>query len=742
MKKQFIKATEEKCSFEKHIPAPYIRKAFNLDFVPQNAEISICGLGFYRLYINGEEITKGALAPYISNPDDLCYYDIYDVTKNLTAGENVIGVILGNGFYNNFCGGIWDFDKADWVGTPRLALEFSAENGDERVFFNADESFKVHASPITFDDYRMGEYYDANLKIENWNKPGFDDSKWKKALSAENPRGEFKLCEAEPIKIKKEIRPVKITATEDGYLYDFGENNSGICRLCINAVKGQKIIFQHGETLTDGKFSVKNIGFGDRPEYTWYDEYNQKDIYIAKDGKQTYIPGFTYHGFRYVLVKGITAEQATESLLTYLVMSSDLKTIGSFECSDNTLNTLFEMGQRSDMANFYYFPTDCPHREKNGWTGDASMSADHMVLMYDVEKSWSEWLDNIRKAQDGSGALPGIVPTGGWGFEWGNGPLWDSVLFNLPYMLYKFRNNTEVIRQNAHAMVSYLEYIINRRSADGTVAVGLGDWVPVGKPANQYDVPLAFTDSVTVMDIAKKAEEMFKAVEMKHQAEFADGIYRDMRETVRRELVDCEKGLVNGNCQSGQAIALYYDIFDTEEEKQKAFDRLLQLIHDKNDSFDCGYFGLHTIFHVLSDFGYGELAYKMITKKEYPSYANWIERGETTFPEAFQKEEYADGFSHNHHFLGDISRWFMCRIAGLNIKNYNSVEIRPEFLEEIDYAKASYELPNGKISVYWKRNGEKIVLDVKADESIDYTVVIPKKYEIKDGVILKKQREC
>lgn len=736
MKKQFIKATEEKCSFEKHVPAPYMRKSFNLDFIPQKAEISVCGLGFYRLYINGEEITKGALAPYVSNPDDLCYYDTYDVAEKLTCGENVVGVILGNGFYNNFSGGIWDFSIANWVGTPRLALEFSAEKDDKKFFFNADESFKVHSSPITFDDYRMGEYYNANLEIPDWNKPGFDDSGWANALPAENPHGEFKLCNAEPIKVTKEIKPVKITAEDDGFLYDFGENNAGVCRLCIDAAKGQEIVFQHCEILTDGKFSMKNIGFGERPGYDWYDEYNQKDIYITKDGKQTYIPGFTYHGFRYVLVKGITAEQATEDLLTYLVMSSDLKTIGEFECSDTTLNTLYEMGQRSDRANFYYFPTDCPHREKNGWTGDASMSADHMVLMYNVEKSWEEWLHNIRKSQDDRGALPGIVPTGSWGFEWGNGPLWDSVLFNLPYMLYKFRNNTRVVKDNAHAMVRYLEYALTRRSEDGTIAIGLGDWVPVGKEANDYDVPLAFTDSVSIMDIAKKAAEMFNAVGMKHQAEFAENIYKDMRKTIRRELVDCENGLVKGNCQSGQAIALYYGIFDTDEEKQKAFAHLLDFIRNKNDSFDCGYFGLHTIFHVLSDFGYGELAYKMIAKKEYPSYAAWIERGETTFPEAFQTED-VNWPSHNHHFLGDISRWFMCRVAGLNVTSHNTVEIRPDFLAELDYAKASCELPDGKVSVSWKRDGKNILLDINCDEKIDYSIVLPKGYKTENGVIVR-----
>lgn len=727
--------SNEFCSFDKPVPAPYFRKSFELDFKPLDAELSICGLGFYRIYINGEEITKGALAPYISNPDDYCYYDTYQLADRLNLGTNVIGVMLGNGFYNNFGGAIWDFETAPWRGAPRLALDFTAADESRRISFQADSSFKSHPSPITFDDLRMGVYYDANLEIPGWNLPEYDDSEWTEALSAEAPRGEMKLCTAEPIAVLREVTPVSITKSGSGYLYDFGENNAGVCRLKIRAAKNQQISLTHGEELTNGALDMSSVGFW-REGFEFYETYNQKDIYTAKgEGTEEFIPCFTYHGFRYVQVEGITEEQAGPELLTYLIMSSDLSETGGFHCSDETVNTLFEMAKRSDRSNFYYFPTDCPHREKNGWTGDASMSSDHMVLYYNVEKSWRVWLDNIRKAQSDKGSIPGIVPTGGWGSQWGNGPAWDSVLFNLPYQLYRNRGCIDVIRENMQAMIRYLTYVMTRRNPDGTISFGLGDWVPVGKPADQYDAPLALTDTIMVMDMARKAHEMLEAIDCPLQSRFAEDIYRDLYDTIRRTLIDFETMTAKGACQSSQALCLYYGVLK-EEEKQAAFDRLLDFIHEKGDSFDCGFLGMHVLFHVLSEFGEDELAYEMITKKEYPSYGCLIERGETSLTECFMPEGTPCG-SHNHHFLGDITRWFMNRLAGLNIIDENTVEIAPSFVSKLTSASAFYDLPRGRASVSWRREDNGILLDVTCAPGIRCRVVLPDGYEVKDGMIKK-----
>lgn len=702
MNHHFIQATHQYCGADHPVPAPYLRRSFVLDAAPTEASISVSGLGFYILTVNGKDITKGHIAPYISNPDDYCYYDTYEIASLLTAGENVIGLWLGNGFMNPFGGAVWDFQLARFRGAPRAAVAFSATVNGETVSFIADESFKVHPSPILFDDMRIGETYDARNELDGWDRPGFDDSAWSPAIVSEPPRGEMREATAEPITVMEERRPVRIEKQGEAYLYDFGINTAGICRLRIKGSRGQAVTMWHGEELyPDGRFKNDRICFSTE-KYPYYISYNQTERYILRgDGEEVYTPKFIYYGFRYVLVEGITEEQATEDLLTYLVMSSDLRTIGGFSCSNERVNTLYRMAVNSDRSNFFYIPTDCPHREKNGWTGDASMSSDHMTLMYDVEKSYREWLANIRKSQREDGALPGIIPTGGWGFDWGNGPVFDSVIVNLPYMLYQYRGCTEVIRENASAILRYLSYAMTQRMGNGLVEYGLGDWVPVGRGNDKYNVPVSLVVSIMIMDIAKKAAEMFRAIGYTHEEAYALGIYREMREAIRAEHVDAAHAVTRCASQTGQAMCIYYGVFNAEE-LEEAYRQLVSIVHACDDRFNSGFVGMHVIFHALSMAGESELAYKMIVQKGYPSYGHLIDKGETSLVERFMPDDRSCS-SHNHHFMGDIIRWFTVNIGGLHVVDHETVRVGPYMVKEIDFAEAFYDLPKGRVSVKWKK---------------------------------------
>jgi len=707
----FIKANDIPCSFEKHLPAPYMRRSFTLDKKPQSACIKIASTGFYILYVNGKNVTKGILAPYISNPDHYCYYDCYDIADVLEAGENVIGIVLGNGFGNSFGGFVWDFDKAEYLAPPSVAIECDIDG----VTFDAREHFKVHPSPILFDDERHGEIYDARLEIEGWNKKGFDDSDWTPALTARTPKGEIKECSAEPIVAVREIKPVSVTAQNGGYLYDFGINTAGLVRLDIEAEAGQLVYARFGEALKDGQFYDHNVGFGGvhRPIY---EEYGQQFRYTAKAGKQSYTPHFCYFGYRYAFVTGITKKQATEDLLTMIVCHSDIKQLADFECSDGRTNKLFDIALNSDYSNFYYFPTDCPHREKNGWTGDASLSADRMTTFYTVDKSYIQWLDNIIKAQNGEGALPGIVPTGGWGFNWGNGPAWDCVLFNLPYQLYKQRGNTDVILQCRDAQIKYLKYVMTRRSGDGTIAIGLSDWASADKSSKEIAHLNRFTDSVIVMDAARIASEMYTACGLTDDAVFAEGIYKEMKDTVRSELIDFDTMSAWGDCMACQAIGLYYGIFEKDEE-QKAFERLLEYIHKNNDRFDFGFIGQHTAYHVLTKFGESELAYKMITAGGGISFGDLVDRGYTSVTEHFFSDP--DRFSSlNHHFQSEYARWFITAVAGIEIIDCKTVRINPHFIKSLDWAKAHVTLPAGRVEIKWQRTDGQVKVEFLAPEGV------------------------
>lgn len=730
----FIWASDEMTTLDNHIPAPLFRKTFISD-IETTAHIIITACGFYELYVNGKNYTKGALAPYVSNPEHYIYYDEYDIPIN--KGKNAVGIILGNGFQNNPGGYIWDFDKASFRSAPKFALSITWKTAEGKsVTVESDESFLTAHSPIIFDDYRFGEHYDARLEKNGWAEPDFDDSYWKTAQKAPINSGEPKLCEAEPIVVTKELKPVSITKEDDGFRYDFGENCAGVCRLSVNGTEGQQIEMIHVERLEDNKISYEGLWFF-RNEEQWNHDIPliHKDIYICKgEENETYTPRFTYHGFRYVLVKGITEEQATADLLTYIVMNSDIKERGGFSCSDKTANTLQEMTKRSDLSNFYYFPTDCPQREKNGWTADAALSAEQMLLNFTVETSYREWLRNICKAQDKNGMIPGIVPTCTWGYGRGFGPSWDCVLAWLPYYVYVYRGTTDMIYESRKSLIRYLDFLESDINEDGLLCRGLGDWCHVSRGTNGYLSPLEFTSSISGMDIAEKAQFLFNAVGMKAEAEKAEALAMKLRKALRKKHINTATMTASGNCQTSQALAIYYNLF-TAEERQNAVKKLIELINEKDGHMDIGVLGARVLFHVLADEGYADLAFNMIVRDDYPSYGNWIKEGATTLWEQFE-EDIGRVSSMNHHFWGDISSWFIQHIAGIRLNpdrhNADEVNIEPTFISALSFADAYHIAPAGKISTHWERNGDKITLTVEAPDCMQGIIKLPENYIFND----------
>lgn len=724
----FICAGKDFCELDKFVPAPYFRFSFNINKQIKSADIRICGLGYYFLYINGQDITKGYFAPYRSNPDDIIYYDVYDITDKINSGKNTIGAILGNGFQNPFGGFIWDMSKAPWRAAPQLAfdIEITYFDGTSEVL-TTDENTLTAPSPILFDDLHFGEYYDARLEIPNWNLPELDDSNWKNCEKAPTPRGKARICEAEPIIIKEKIKPISITKEGDAYRYDFGVNNSGLFLLKISGQAGQKVVLKFGETIVDGKLYTDNIRFNSSHRF-------QEDEYTCKgSGVEEYTPKFTYHGYRYALVYGIAEEQATKDLLTYLVMSSDLKINGGFECDNDIVNKIQEITVRSSISNFYYFPTDCPQREKNGWTADAALSSEEMLLNITPENSYKEWLRNIHKAMSDDGKLPGIVPTSGWGYSWGNGPAWDNVLVYLPYYTYIYRGDKSILEESAIPFMRYLNYLFSRLDSNNLISIGLGDWCPPGKREDQYASPVIVTDSILTVDIAEKCAFMFDVLNMKPQKEFAESLAIIVKSAIRKNLI--KSGIVDGDCQTSQAMAIYYNIFD-EDEKADAFAYLLKLIDKADGHFDTGVLGGRIIYRLLADNDEAELAYNMITRTDFPSYGNWIVRGATTLWESFMPEG-GRILSLNHHFWGDVSAWFYKYLAGINVnpdrKNVNCTDIKPYFISSLSHVKAWHNLPCGKLMVEWNRNENGIILDINAPLELEGTISLHKGYLFADG---------
>lgn len=759
--KKFYCAGEEMCSFEKHVPAPYFRKDFELDFIPEGAELTVCGLGFYELWINGENITKCPLAPYISNPDDICYYDNYDITNKLKYGKNTLGFMLGNGFRNSFGGFIWDFDKAPLRGPVCLAFAFEAVSSDKSLFFEADETLLTHPSPVTFDDIRMGCRYDARLELPGWNTPEYNADDWKNAVRCKKPPlGVPTLCKADLIAVREERKAVSIdfyaelpfmyensspdakpyekSIRKNVYVFDFGVNDSGVTKLKINGKPGQKITIRHAEHNVGGKFSINTISFNRDETRDLYMDYAQTDEYICRGGYEEFVPSFKYDGFRYVYVEGLEKEQVTPELLTFIIESSDVKPRAEFVSSSEELNKLQECVRRSDLSNLFYIPTDCPHREKNGWTGDMNVSSEHHLLNLKSSNTLREWLKNVAASQKPSGELPGIVPTGGWGFEWGNGPSWDAVCAVLPYNLYRFEGDISIVYDSADMIVRYIKFAESRLNEKGLADTGLGDWVdPFAYENGKITAPLEVTSTLSLYDMAVKAQHLFNEACLESEAQIARTFAEKLRNAFRKHLISFPECTAAGDCQTSQAFAIDAGMFDACELPQ-ARKKLVEIIHRDGDVNTCGMLGIRHIYHALTNAGETDLAYKIVLDKSRTCYGHWLLHGITTMCESFMAWDgpYVD--SRNHHFLGDISSWFIQDITGLRpnptATDITNFEICPHFPKKLDSASAVYDSACGKLSVKWERKGNgSYILEIEVPRGCKVRLKLEDGYVLPDG---------
>ena len=707
---QFICASEVKNEYDNHIPAPIFKRVFTLEIIGQ-ACLQVCGLGFYRAFLNGVELTKGKLAPYISNTDDTVYYDEYEVEKYLRVGKNELSVLLGNGWQNAIGGEIWWLDKAPWRSQPKLAVKFAINN---QTLFEGDEQFLVADSPITFDDLWAGEHYDA--RKEDLPKT------WRNAIKTVAPKGEKRLCTVNPVQIKAERKPIAIFDYKSGYIYDFGLNTAGVCRLQVQASAGQKISLYHFEIFENGEIFKDNISFGKRTR----ENYWQQNEYVCKDGLNIYEPSFTYHGFRYVYVEGLTSAQATKDALTMCVIGTGARQKLAFSCSDARVERLVENVLNSNYSNFMYYPTDCPQREKNGWTGDAMLSAEQMLLSMDVCALLKEWLFNIRKAQRENGQLPRIVPIGEWGFESGeSGPNWDGVLIELPYQIYQIEKDCNVIAENLPAIDKYLRYLGQKREENGLLRCGLGDREETfSHESSAHATPNYITDTLTAISLCEKTAKMAKIVGQTQVEAYAKQLKKELISAFRKNCVG-ENCCVQPYTQTGQLLAVYAGIF-TQTEKKTAFARLLDVLHSNGDKPRMGMIGYRYLFDFLAENGEADFVYKMLLSEEYTGYLYYVKAGMSSMMESFVELKEQGSYmrldggkvpSLNHHWYGHILGSIVKYVAGVRVDTYNTdkITISPTFVQGLENISIKTELFGKEISVSWVKHGQEIELLVETD---------------------------
>lgn len=692
-------------SEEATVRSAYVRKEFEVTKPVKSAELYICALGLGTYTINGEAVTDGVLSTPFTVYDKRVLYHCHEITHLLKDGTNCLGIHLGNGFYNNNMEA-WKDKGASWRDVPKVifSIHMVYEDGTEG-YVDSDSTVKTFPGPALFNHMREGEMFDARLLEEGFDKPGFDDAHWLPAKKIHAPGGKMEPVKIPPIRIVRELKPVQY---KNG-IYDFGVNISGWAKIKVKTEAGREITLRFDECLNeDGtKLNCERVFHSEKEMYTWhgvnsvqqreYLEFAHKDIYIAKGGAwEEWHPSFCYHGFRYVKV-----ENAPEDFeITAQFVHTDLEEVGTFWCNDEKINILHDMSIRSLLSNNVGIPTDCPHREQNGWAGDAYYASGCGFINYDMYDYFKSWILNYKDLQRTSGQLPAMIPTAAWGFNWGSSPLTDGAIMKIPYNGWLYTGRTDMIEELYENMAAYLEYV-ESIAEDGLVEYGIfADWswngATVTYPVVVRDTLVTYYNCMLMSKlsniIGKPSEywiekaQYYKMAWKKHFAE-------------QEELWKSQTFLVQ---------SIYYGIWDGEE-TSKALKALVKLIEEADYHFSTGVCGCFCMLTVLSENGYGELLYKMIMNETYPSYWYWVKNGLTTMAEDWDMTR-----SQNHQMFCEVDHWFYRYVGGIKFTD-EGLCIQPMKLDAVSEVKVKHR---------------DITVEIHGE---DVTVTVPCKAHIKIG---------
>ena len=676
----------------------------------------VIGLGCFELYINEEKVTGDLLAPAFTAYDKRSLYMEYDVTDYLKEGENAVCVWLGDGFYNQTVQDAWHFHKATWRRTPRLLLEL-VEN--DKCLLKTDETWKItNDGAIRHNAIRTGEWYDAR-KEENWLKLDFDDSHWQNASIVRAPGGILEEQTMPNIREHETLKPIEIWKSKRGWVCDFGKNIAGYASIAMIGNEGETICIRYAEKLDGEEIDQSNIDV-----YIATGEFSCDKYTFKGQGVEKWKPRFAYHGFRYVEISGISTPPTEDNILAHHCYT-DLPRKGDFSSSSELLNWIYDAGIRSFVNNYHGFPEDCPHREKNGWTGDAWLSSDYAVYQFNMAESYKKWLIDICDTQRPSGEICCIAPTSGWGYHSANGPAWDFALFYLPYVVYKETSDRKLIDIAYPHLKPYLEYAEGLERQDGTVCFGLSDWCPPPETTPEERVSNDFSDTCFYYAMHRIASYFARLSGENSDEKKYLSKAELIKSNIRKKYFKDDK--IDTGSQSSLAYALWFDLVEPCEQ-EKILGALVELVKKDNYAFKTGIFGTNFILQVLSKYGRCDIAYKMVNRYDYPSYGYWKTLGATTLWEHWNGD-----MSRNHHMFGTVLNWLARNISGLQNEGiaYNKCVIKPYFFAENCSAETSTFTPRGRMAVSWKKRGSKFTAEIQTPEGTDATLILPDGYEQK-----------
>ena len=716
---QFVPMPDHLGGHERLKPVQELSRVFHLDSIPEQATLCATAHGVYALWLNGKRVDSRRLAPETTCYESLLYYQVYDLTELLQEGENTLRVLLGDGWWIGRVGITGDSCQYG----DRLAflaqMELDYGNGRTEVI-GTDEQFLSRESHIRYADLFMGEKWDMTAQSTARTPCRVVDSV--NETLAVQPMN--------PVSVWTVLEPIAMLTTPNGELVaDFGQCLAGVAELRVNCPAGTELTIDHSETLdTEGNFFRNILGRNK----------DQQDTLICGEGESYFCPEFTYHGFRYVRIRGAKSEEI--SSIRAMVIGTELQETGSFTCSDERINQLQYNIRWSTRSNMLSVPTDCPQREKAGWTGDILPFAPTGCFNYDLYGFLSAWLAQMRLSQLEDGGIPVVVPSypaqtaiqrdtfGG-----DTSAAWSDACVLVPLALYRNYGDTKVLRDNLPMMEKWLEYI-ERNSHDylWTDGFHFGDWII---PSWQDDVMggAAVTGKVIAgCQYAVTVEAYIQVLEALDEPAEKIEVCRDLLEKIRTAVANAyihEDGTIDGDLQGMYVMALRSGAARGELARKVAA-HLVKRIEENDGCLDTGFVATPHLLDMLMKHGYEDVAWKLFFQTKSPSWLYQIEKGATSVWEnwnAIRPDGTVTASSYNHYALGAVGSWFYRHIGGLHptAPGWSAIEFAPRIDCGLEWASCSHHTPFGLAACKWEKTEEKTSVEVTVPYGVRASLCLP-----------------
>ena len=703
-------------------PAPYLRHAFSLNKPAVSARLYVTALGLYEARLNGHRIGDAFLAPGWTDYGQRVLYQTYDVTSLLAPGENVLGAIIGDGWYAGFVGFDAKRAGAHYGKAPEFLAQLAVTFADgRRQWIVTDETWQSATGAIRYADLLMGEKHDLRLEPTGWDAPGFDAADWHGVSCRDRGAVPLAADSGPPVRVTEEIGPVSITRDPQGrQVVDFGQNLTGWVRIKVNGPAGTSVRIRHGEVLSgDGSLYTENLRTA-----------RQADEYVTSGGPEVLEPRFTLHGFRYAEIAGYPGDLDPADVAARVV-HSDITPAGTFSSSESWLNQLSQTIDWGQRGNFISVPTDCPQRdERLGWLGDAQIFARTACYNRDVASFFAKWLDDVSDAQLPSGAFTDVAPR--LNFDRPAAPAWGDAGVIVPWTVWKMYGDTGILRRHFAAMGRWMDFI-ERANPDCLRTRELGnsynDWLAPGADNTPHEL-------LATAYWAHDAALMAEIADAIGRPEDAAG-YRGLHAKIRSAFADVfvgDGGQLASGTQTAYVLGLHMGLIP-DELRQAAAAHLVTAIEAADWHLTTGFVGVGYLLPVLSSTGHTDAAYRLLTQRTLPSWRYMLDNGATTIWERWDGQTGKRGFqspmmnSFNHYSLGSVGEWLYRFVLGIDQEpgtaGFGRLLLRPHPGEPLGWARGSYQSVRGTVSAGWARSGNRFTFRAEIPPNVTASVRVP-----------------